>query len=232
MTDKETWLNQSYRPFEQGCRERFYLAATNFLFSNHSEPISNGYYFEFGCHKARTMRYSWRHTRHNFRFTYVGFDSFEGLPDLDPMDQMADWQKGSFAMSEEEFVRMVLEAGMPRDRLVTVKGFYDATLTSALADRFLPRKVSIVYVDCDLYKSTVPVLDFVRPFLQQGTIIAFDDWNCYFANPLRGQRLAWKEFLEANHDLRFEPFYSTHMMASFVFAGYGDDYAAIPAGAR
>jgi hypothetical protein len=229
MTDKETWLAQCYTPFEQECRERFYLAATNFMFSNLCEGLSSGYYFEFGCHKARTMRYAWKHTQHNFAFTYVGFDSFEGLPEIDPVDQMAGWRKGFFAMSEEDFTRTVRNAGMPPDRLVTVKGFYDKTLTPELADRFLPRKASIIYVDCDLYRSTVPVLAFIRPFLQVGTVIAFDDWNCYLANPGRGQRLAWREFLEANPELRFESFYWTHMMASFVFTGYGDMHADEPA---
>ena len=222
MTGKDVWLEQSYTPFEQGARERFFLAATNFLFSNFAEPLANGYYFEFGCHKARTMRYAWRHTQYNFAFTYVGFDSFEGLPELDPIDRQADWRKGSFAVSEQDFVDTVVEAGMPRDRLVTVKGFYDKTLTPALADRFLPRMATIVYVDCDLYKSTVPVLNFILPFLQMGTLVAFDDWNCYLADPARGQRLAWKQFREANPRLQFEPFYSTHMMASFVFTGYAD----------
>ena len=105
---------------------------------------------------------------------------------------------------------------MPRERLVTVKGFYDASLTPQLSERLLPRKAAIIYVDCDLYKSTVPVLKFIVPFLQAGTIVAFDDWNCYLADPGRGQRLAWREFREANPSLHFEPFYSTHMMASFV----------------
>jgi hypothetical protein len=225
MTDKDTWLEQSYTPFEQEFRERFFLAATNFLFSNYAKRLAEGYYFEFGCHKARTMRYAWRHTRHNFAFTYVGFDSFEGLPELDPMDQLADWRKGSFAMSEEAFVGTVIEAGMPRDRLVTVKGFYDTTLTPKLATRFLPRLATIVYVDCDLYKSTVPVLNFILPFLQPGTIIAFDDWNCYLADPARGQRLAWQQFRVANPNLQFEPFYATHMMASFVYTRNADEQA-------
>lgn len=42
MTDKNTWLEQSYTPFEQGCRERFFLAATNFLFSNFAESLACG----------------------------------------------------------------------------------------------------------------------------------------------------------------------------------------------
>jgi hypothetical protein len=165
------------------------------------------------------MRYAWKHTRHNFDLTYVGFDSFDGLPDIEPIDRLADWQRGSFATSEEDFVATVGSAGMPPERLLTVKGFYADSLTPALAARFLPRKAAIVYVDCDLYKSTVPVLDFIVPFLHPGTLVAFDDWNCFAANPSRGQRLAWREFRDANPHLQFEPFYSTHMMASFVFTG-------------
>ena len=123
MSDKDIWLAEQYTPFEQGCRERFFLACTNFLFSNFDETLSNGYYLEFGCHKARTMRYAWQHTRHNFDLTYVAFDSFEGLPDIEPIDRLANWQRGSFAMSEEDFIATVTGAGMPRERLTTVKGF-------------------------------------------------------------------------------------------------------------
>lgn len=225
LTDKEAWLKEFYTPFEQGRREEFYLAATNFLFSNYDDRLADAYYFEFGCHKARTMRYAWKHTRHNFSFTYVGFDSFEGLPELAPMDRLADWRPGSFAMSEEDFVSTVVSAGMPRERLVTIKGFYSNTLTADTASRFLPKKAAIIYVDCDLYESTVPVLAFVKPFLQLGTIIAFDDWNCFFAAANRGQRRAWTEFRAKNPELQFERFYSTHMMASFVCTGGGPTLA-------
>ncbi|HVA15660.1 MAG TPA: class I SAM-dependent methyltransferase [Stellaceae bacterium] len=224
-TEKDKWLAEHYVPFEQGCRERFFLAAANFLFSNYSDSLAKGYYFEFGSHKGRTMQYAWRHTRHNFAFTYVGFDSFEGLPELDAIDRMADWQKGSFAMSEDNFVAAVVAAGIPRDRLVTVRGFYDKTLTPALAARFLPRKASIIYIDCDLYKSTVPVLNFIPSLLQPGTLIALDDWNCYLADPGRGQRRAWAEFCAVRPEFHFEPFYSTHMMTSFVFTGFVDQHA-------
>ncbi len=108
---------------------------------------------------------------------------------------------------------------MPRDRLITVKGFYDATLTSALRDRLLPAKAAAIYIDCDLYRSTIPVLEFIVPFLQKGTVIVFDDWNCYHADPERGERRAWAEFILAHPTLRFEPFISTSEAASFIFIG-------------
>ena len=192
--DKQAWIDNEYTPFDQGARENFFLSAASFLFTNRAERLANGYYLEFGCHKGRTMRYCWRHTRHNFNLTYIGFDSFEGLPPMEGIDRHVGMEAGSFKLGETDFVQAVLDAGMPRERLQTVKGFYDESLTADLAARLLPRQAAIIYVDCDLYKSTVPVLDFIRPFLQVGTLVAFDDWNCFFAQPDHGQRRAWQEF--------------------------------------
>jgi hypothetical protein len=111
---------------------------------------------------------------------------------------------------------------MTSERLVTVKGFYERSLTPALRDRLLPQKAAVIYIDCDLYASAAVVLDFIVPFLQEGTVIVFDDWNCYYANPDRGERRAWREFLEAHPDLRFEPFVSTNEAASFVHVAGSD----------
>lgn len=227
-SEKDIWFETEYQPFDLGAREKFYLAATHFLYTNFESRLANGYYFEFGCYKGRTMRFCWRHTRHNFNLTYVAFDSFEGLPELPPIDAHAVWKPGAFSMGEQEFVDVVAGDGMPRDRLMTVKGFYDHSLTDALRDRLLPTRASIIYVDCDLYTSTVPVLKFARPFLQVGTIVAFDDWTCFFSSPQKGQRRAWREFREANPDLNFEPFVSAHQLMSFVFTGFGPDLDSEP----
>lgn len=225
-SEKDIWLENEYQPFDLGSREKFYLAATHFLYTNFEERLANGYYLEFGSYKGRTMRFCWRHTRHNFNFTYIAFDSFEGLPDLAPIDAHAVWKAGDFSIGEQDFIKVVTDAGMPPSRLQTVKGFYDQSLTPELQRRLLPRRAAIVYVDCDLYESTVPVLAFLPPFLQAGTIVAFDDWSCYFNRPDRGQRRAWSEFRQANPDLNFEPFVSSHHLASFVFTGFGPSLAA------
>lgn len=214
--DKQLWIDEEFTPFDQGARERFFLSAASYLFTNKEERLATGYYLEFGCHKGRTMAHCWRHTRHNFDLTYCGFDSFEGLPSPEGIDAHAGWSEGSFALGEAEFIAAISATGMPLERLRTIKGFYDESLTTELASELLPRKAAIIYVDCDLYSSTVPVLAFARSFLQIGTLIAFDDWNCFFGRPDRGERLAWAEFCTANPELAFEPFYSSHMMASFV----------------
>jgi len=190
-------------------------------FAHINRPIK-GYYFEFGSHEGRTMRLAWRHFQHLFDWDFVAFDSFEGLPEIEEIDRLPIWERGKLATSEEKFIDIVTRAGMPRHRLKTVKGFFDHTLTALLVEELLPRKAAVVYIDCDLYKSTVPVLQFIHSFLQRGTVIVFDDWNCFHADPERGERRAWHEFLHANPGLQFEDFISTDIARAFICVNPGD----------
>lgn len=162
------------------------------------------------------MRAAWKHTRHLFNWHYVAFDSFEGLPEIEDIDKQPIWQAGKLKTADAEFVRLCHSAGMPADRLSIVKGFYDQSLTDEVRDRFISRKAAVVYIDCDLYHSTVPILKFIVPFLQRGTVIVFDDWACFHNDPEKGERLAWREFTEAHPELRFSKLYEQGELAAFV----------------
>jgi len=212
------WVRETYVEFGRQQRRQFFLGAARFLHIN--RPIE-GYYFEFGCNEANTMRMAWDTFRYLFDFTYVGFYSFEGLPEIEKIDQQEIWKKGKLAFAEEKFIETCVAHGMPRDRLLTVRGFYDRTLTEDLGARFLPKKAAVIYIDCDLYISTVSVLNWIPQFLQAGTVIMFDDWNCFTADPDRGERRAWCKFLQANPRLRFEPFMSTAEGQAFICVGLG-----------
>jgi len=223
--DAQQWVREVYTPFARSERMRIFLSIARFDHINRPIP---GYYFEFGSHEANTMRMAWDCFHHLFDWTFVAFDSFEGLPPVEPGDASAIFRPGNLATSEDDFVRTVTAHGMPRERLMTVKGFYDQTLTDALAARLSPQKAAVVYVDCDLYRSTVPVLAFAARFLQKGTVIVFDDWNCYHADPSLGERRAWREFLAAHPDLRFEPFVGTGEAQSFVCVDPGPTGSGLP----
>jgi hypothetical protein len=56
----------------------------------------------------------------------------------------------------------------------------------------------MVHLDCDLYSSTVEVLDhlFTRGHVAEGAVLFFDDWNCNRSSPQFGQRRAWRETCE------------------------------------
>lgn len=217
------WRNGPYDDHNWGERRRLFLSIARYLFLN--RPI-DGYYFEFGGYRATTMRLAYDSLEYSSALTYVEFDSFAGLPEVTGVDvQGANWSQGILSMSEDEFRRRCVDFGMPPDRLVTVPGFYDHTLTDDLADRLLPTKAAVIYIDCDLYASTVPVLNFLPPFLQVGTVVVFDDWFCFFGDPERGERRAWREFRNRHPALRFEPFVGGHEFQSFLYLGRdgGDD---------
>jgi hypothetical protein len=208
------WLKK-YHDFAHDQREFLFLSIARFCHIN--RPIE-GYYFEFGCHEANTMRQAWRHTRHLFNWTYVAFDSFEGFPEPSAEDRSEVFQKGRCATSEVEFIRRVTKAGMPRERLLTVPGFYENSLND-FAKFHLPKKAAVIYIDCDLYVSTKTVLDWIVPFFQKGTIIVFDDWQCYSGDPMKGQKRAWSEFTEAHPTLCFEEWISTNEAKAFIYLG-------------
>ncbi|MDD1529851.1 hypothetical protein C7U92_07065 [Bradyrhizobium sp. WBOS7] len=210
------WVRSTY--LRHIARERKYLFLCMARFANVNRPIK-GYYMEFGCFGGNTMRLAYDSFHHLFDWRYLAFDSFEGLPAISEIDRQDAWEQGKLKTSEEDFKRICRRHGIPANRLRTVKGFYDVSLTSDLARELLPTKAAVVYIDCDLYDSTVPILSFIIDFLQVGTIIVFDDWNCFWADPDRGERLAWHQFRETHPHLRFEPFVQTGMQMSFVCVG-------------
>jgi O-methyltransferase len=215
-TDLEGWMEREYHPFRERVRRDLFFAIAVFCYQN--RPL-DGYYMEFGCHGARTLRHAYDAFHALFDWRFLAFDSFEGLPEIPEIDRQAIWRPGALSTAEEELIRRVVEHGMPRERLTTVKGFYDRSLTPGLKARLLPTRAAVVYVDCDLYSSTVPVLEFVRDFLQPGTVLVFDDWFCFHGDPDRGERRAFREFRERHPALRFQDFVQTHEAKAFIFLG-------------
>lgn len=223
---RERWLREVYSERNNRIRRELFLDIAHFC--QVSRPY-RGYYFEFGCHSARTMRMAWDSFRHLFDFRYVAFDSFEGLPEIRGIDRQEIWQKGKLKTAESEFRRVCEAHGMPGDRLITVPGFYNVSLTPELRDRLLPAPAAIAYIDCDLYESTVPVLEFLVPFLVPGTVVVFDEWNAFNADPRRGERRAMREFAARHPEFAFEPLWSIGMHQVFVVSTA--PAGAIPQGA-
>jgi O-methyltransferase len=213
---REAWVHDVYTEFAQRTRSDVMLSIARFHSIN--RPML-GYYLEFGSHEANTMRLAWDAFHHLFEHQFVAFDSFEGLPEIAPTDEQEIWAKGRLKTGEEDFREICRRHGIPDDRLMTVKGFYDDTLNDETRERLAPTKAAVIYVDCDLYTSTVPVLRFAKHFLQRGTVIVFDDWFCFHGDPDKGERRAWREFLEQEPQLRFEPFVSNQELQSFIYLG-------------
>lgn len=190
--DDEVAHNQMIRQSE---KLRFFALTMDYVKENGVE----GDYFEFGCHRARTFRMALTEARcrslDDMRF--LAFDSFEGLPAGIDDHGVANWQAGMLATSDDQFRALIAEHGVYVDRVRTVKGFYDQSLTPELAAELKAagRKAAVVTVDCDYYESSVPVFNFIEDFLVEGSVIYIDDYFAgYRGSPNRGVARAFAEF--------------------------------------
>jgi O-methyltransferase len=149
-------------------------------------------------HGKATSHYEiWKEMKPRF----IAFDSFAGLPETGADELHENWAKGSYACDEERFKANISSEGVNLKDVITVPGFYDKSLTPALKKKYNLTKAAIVNVDCDLYESTITVLDFITDLVQQGTILVFDDWFCYQGRPDRGEQKACREWLSRNPHL-------------------------------
>lgn len=190
--ESEIAYNQMSRHTEKA---RFFRGAFDFLTDNRIA----GDYHEFGCHRCRTFRMALTEARrHNMdSMSFLAFDSFEGLPEPTSQTSVEIWRRGALTTSEEQFMDLVRAHGLFVDRVRTIKGFYEETLTEELRKQFLEsgRKISLATVDCDLYESAVPIFEFIDPLLQEGSVIYIDDlFAGHRGNPMKGVSRAFLEY--------------------------------------
>jgi hypothetical protein len=148
--------------------------------------VVGGHYLEFGVFKGGTIRYIAKRAP---KAEIDGFDSFEGLPE--------SW--AGYNLTSQTFCE--------KGRLPSVPS--NVTLHSGLFKDTIPvwrggalGPIAFLHIDCDIYSSTVDILQGVRDRLQAGTIILFDE---YFNYPgwQRHEFKAWQEFVAANN-IRYE----------------------------
>lgn len=184
----------------------------------------DGDYLEFGVYRGGSFAEAYRaiwNARNNVR-NHIGsleierwyqsrprffaFDSFSGLPGGEA-ERHADYSEGAYSCTEDNFLKNIKNAGVDLDDVVTLPGFYDQSLTPEFKARLGLTKASLVMIDCDLYESTAPVLDFITDLVMQGTIIIFDDWYRYKGSRHKGEQRACREWLEMNPDIELEKFW-------------------------
>jgi Macrocin-O-methyltransferase (TylF) len=143
-----------------------------------------GNFCEFGVYKGGSIKYIAK--KIGDRHLVHGFDSFEGLPER--------WSGGAMNTTKGAFS---MEGKLPKvpPNVKLYKGWFDVTLPQWLSDN--PDPIAFLHIDCDLYSSTKTIFSLLKPRIQPGTIIVFDE---YFNYP------NWQ-----NHEFRaFQEFVSEH----------------------
>ncbi len=167
-----------------------------------------GDYCEFGVAHGNSFAHAYWYMAKKFpEMRFIAFDSFQGLPEPQGVDQLEDgttstFYKGGYACDKSEFMANINRYGLDLARVTTVEGWYSESLTTQTAQRINLNRIALAWVDCDLYESTVPVLQFITPYLVEGSVIVFDDWRCFRNRADRGQQRACTEWLAANPGLQ------------------------------
>ena len=96
------------------------------------------------------------------------FDTFEGLPELNDIDDPSQFQKGQYSASYE-FVKNYLSQ---YPNVFLHKGYFPDT-----AGPIENKKFSFVHLDLDLYESTIASLKFFYPRLVNGAVLISHDYT-------------------------------------------------------
>jgi O-methyltransferase len=168
----------------------------------------SGDYVEFGSWGGNTLRLAYEQICDAGQPRHLwAYDSFEGLPQTDdPRDAHPGWHAGGAGQGGVEQFLLACDAhGVPREAYTAVEGYFDATLPP-LGDDGPPTDIALVYLDCNMYSSTVTALEFLSPRLKHGMVIAFDDYWCWSPTDVAGERLAFEEFQVSHPEWRFVRF--------------------------
>jgi O-methyltransferase len=156
------WIkkHQPHPYFE--ARERLYEHVAETIVGD--LPIS---FLEFGVYQGASIRY-WTKLNTHEQSEFIGFDSFDGLPET-WIHVSETFKQGTFSTGGEL-------PPVEDTRVSFVKGWFQDTLPIFL-NQFFTDKQIIIHCDADLYSSTMFVLCKMDSFIKPGVIILFDDFT-------------------------------------------------------
>jgi O-methyltransferase len=120
-------------------------------------------YLEFGVHQGESIR-EWSELNTHPESSFVGFDSFEGLP-----ENWGDMKAGHFSTGGKT-------PDIADTRVHFVRGWFQDTLDGFLRN-FKPRHRLVINNDSDLYSSTLYTLTRLDHLLVPGSLIFFDEFD-------------------------------------------------------
>lgn len=138
--------------------------------------LQHGQVLEFGVATGRTLNHFAR-LLPNKRIH--GFDSFQGLPE----DWTSRMPKGFFGRDSVPRTRFNCQLWV---------GWFDQTLPQ-WHQKHNHDVIQLLHIDCDLYSSTVTVLESLRSNIVAGTVIIFDEYMNY-PGWQQDEHRAWQEY--------------------------------------
>lgn len=173
----------------------------------YSDFLSDKLFLEFGVFRGNSLlEYYSAYNQNNIKPMFFGFDAFLGLPE-EKLDPLTPWETGDFNLNGN-----INPDLLNKDGVELVVGWFNETLNDETAKKFEDKKAGLVHIDCDIYTSTLEVLEFLvkHQLLIDGTLVVYDDWGAWKQSRLSEDReldvaeaRAHTEIC-AKYDLKFE----------------------------
>jgi hypothetical protein len=144
--------------------------------------VSDGYSFT-------KKLYATKYLKMNNRITVHGFDSFEGMPepsDLTDKDIISNdgWVAGQFKGQYESLNNY---CSRYYNNYVLHKGYFNETIDEPFLKTLLVNLPILIWIDCDYYSSAKTVLERLLPYIPNGCVIYFDEYEFNYGSRYTGE---------------------------------------------
>lgn len=186
--------------FGIGYQGMFWLAG------QYAETIrpKKGAYCEFGVFDGRTMSMAYFALR-NVCDRFYAYDSYSGISGS-MNDEAEHYQDGQYYANLETLAYNLKFNGMDASRVTPVAGKFEHTLANRSAKMDGIEHISVVHIDTDVYLPALLALKYCESSLSDGALLLFDDYDQLAASNNRGERRAFREWLDGQETWTAEPY--------------------------
>jgi Macrocin-O-methyltransferase (TylF) len=148
---------------------------------------------EFGTEKGsafKKMLYATQHLHMSDCVTVHAFDSFEGMPgsadrkDRGIVFEEEAWAKGELKGNYEELASFCAKH---YNNYVIHKGYFQETLTEEFLSSLGTHLPILIWIDCDYYSSTRTVMERLIPYIPNGCVVYFDEYEWNYGSRFTGE---------------------------------------------
>ena len=167
-----------------------------------------GSYLEFGVFTGSSFNFAMKVNKKiekifgNTDCEFIGFDSFKGFGEIKKEDENPGFTNQIFSVNEEIVLKNIKKCAKGQ-KMRIVEGFYKNTIANKTTKDLNIDKARVVLIDCDLKDSARLALEFIKPSIQEGTIILFDDFVFYKGNKNKGEFGAFMDFQKKHPEILF-----------------------------
>ena len=127
---------------------------------------------------------------------------FKDLEKLVKMIEHHFYKDETFSVNVEKVLKNIKKSAKGQ-RMRIIKGFFNETIKDKTTQDLNIDKARVVLIDCDLKESTLLALEFIRPSIQEGTIILFDDYIWFKGSKKKGEYSAFNDFKNKYPEILF-----------------------------